>query len=119
MAVLVSFLIAGTVVAALLTWLVRHLANLYGLAHGPSSSRHLHTSPIPRLGGIAIFITFFALYGLFRFAGSQGWVPRPVNYDLLKLLFPATGLFLVGLIDDLRGLTAKVKLLSQVAAGCC
>lgn len=119
MAVLTSFLIIGTIVAALLTWVVRHLASTFGLAYGPSSARHLHTAPIPRLGGIAIFITFFALYGVFCFAGSQGWVAGAVNHDLLKLLLPATGLFLVGLIDDLRGLTAKVKLLSQVAAGCC
>jgi UDP-GlcNAc:undecaprenyl-phosphate GlcNAc-1-phosphate transferase len=44
---------------------------------------------------------------------------RPLNYDILKLLLPATGLFLVGIVDDLRGLRAKVKLFSQVAAGCC
>ena len=119
MAVLTSFLIIGTIVAALLTWVVRHVANSYGLAYGPSSARHLHTSPIPRIGGIAIFTTFFALYGVFHFAGSRGWMGRPLNYDLLKLLLPATGLFIVGLIDDLKGLSAKVKLFSQVAAGCC
>ena len=119
MAVLSSFLIIGTIVAALLTWGVRHLANSYGLACGPLSARHLHTSPIPRIGGIAIFTTFFAVYGAFHFAGSLGWMARPFNHDILKLLLPASGLFLVGLIDDLRGLSAKVKLFSQVAAGCC
>jgi UDP-GlcNAc:undecaprenyl-phosphate GlcNAc-1-phosphate transferase len=119
MAVLAGFLIAGTIVAAFLTWFVRHLANRFGFAPGPSSSRHLHTSPIPRLGGIAIFTTFCILYGVFHFAGSHGWIARPLNYDVLKVLFPAAGLFLVGLIDDLRGLKAKTKLLAQVAAGCC
>jgi UDP-GlcNAc:undecaprenyl-phosphate GlcNAc-1-phosphate transferase len=117
MAVFVAFLIAGTLVAALLTWLVRHVANRYGLAFGPSSARHLHVSPIPRLGGVAIVVTFFILYCIYYFAGVYGWVARPLNSDVLKVVLPAAGLFFVGLIDDLRGLTARVKLLAQVTGG--
>jgi UDP-GlcNAc:undecaprenyl-phosphate/decaprenyl-phosphate GlcNAc-1-phosphate transferase len=119
MAVLVAFLGSGIIVATLLTWLVRHVANRYGLSFAPSSSRHLHSSPIPRLGGVAIFFTFLVLYAIYRFAGSRDWLPQPLNSDVLKVIVPATGLFLVGLFDDLRGLTAKVKLLAQIAGGCC
>ena len=118
MAVFVAFLTAGIVVATLLTWLVRHAANRYGLAFGPSSSRHLHTSPIPRLGGVAIFATFLILYAAYRAAGYWGWIAHPRNSDVLKVVFPAIGLFLVGLMDDLRGLRARVKLLAQIAGGC-
>jgi UDP-GlcNAc:undecaprenyl-phosphate/decaprenyl-phosphate GlcNAc-1-phosphate transferase len=119
MAVFVVFLCSGIIVATLLTWLVRHVANRYGLSFAPSSSRHLHSSPIPRLGGVAIFFTFLVLYAIYRFAGSRGWIAQPLNSDVFKVMVPAIGLFLVGLFDDLRGLTAKVKLLAQIAGGCC
>ena len=119
MAVFLLFLSSGIILATLLTWLIRHVANRYGLSYAPSSSRHLHTSPIPRLGGVAIFFTFLVLYAIYRFAGSRGWPAQPLNSDVFKVLLPASGLFLVGLFDDLRGLTAKVKLLAQLAGGCC
>ena len=119
MAVLVAFLCVGVMTSTLLTWLVRRAANHYGLALGPSSNRHLHTTPIPRLGGIAIFATFLLLYGVYRLGVHIGWVPKPPSADVLKVLLPAIGLFLVGLFDDLRGLSAKTKLLAEIAGGCC
>ncbi|MGC2742371.1 MAG: MraY family glycosyltransferase, partial [Candidatus Angelobacter sp.] len=119
MAVFVAFLISGTLVAALLTWLIRDVANRYGLAFGPSSARHLHISPIPRLGGVAIFATFFILFAIYYFAGIHGWVAQPLNHDVFKVLLPGAGLFVVGLFDDLRGLSAKLKLLAQSSAGLC
>jgi len=118
MAVFVVFLTLAIIIAALFTWLVRYCATYYGLAHGPSSSRHLHTSPIPRLGGVAIFATFLALYGIFRFGGTHGWTAQALNNDVFRVLLPGTGLFLVGLVDDLWGLTARIKLLAQVIGGC-
>ncbi len=119
MAVLVAFLSSGLVLATLLTWVVREIANRYGLACGPSSDRHLHTSPIPRIGGVAIFASFVILYGAFRFFVAHGWLARSLNSDVLKILLPASGMFLVGLVDDLRGLSAKTKLLAQVVGACC
>jgi UDP-GlcNAc:undecaprenyl-phosphate GlcNAc-1-phosphate transferase len=118
MVVFVVFLSSGIILATLLTWLIRHVANRHGLSFAPSSSRHLHTSPIPRLGGVAIFFTFLILYGIYRFAGPRAGLAQPLNSDVLKVIVPAIGLFLVGLFDDLRGLTAKVKLLAQIAGGC-
>src|SRR5450432_200250 len=115
----VSFLIAGLVVATLLTWLVRRVANRYGLAFGPSTDRHIHTSPIPRLGGIAIFVTFVLLYGAYRLFGGQTLGGRSVTNDVFKVLVPAAGMFIVGLLDDLRGLSAKTKLLAEVVGGGC
>lgn len=119
MVLFVALLLSAILSATFLTWLVRRVANRYGLAFGPSSNRHLHTSPIPRLGGIAIFATFVLLYVAYRFAGSRGWIARPLNYDVFHVLLPAIGLFIVGLVDDFRGLKAKTKLLAEIAGGCC
>ena len=105
--------------SALLTWAVREIANSSGLAFGPESDRHIHTSPIPRLGGIAIFCTFITGFGFYLLASARGLVPAPTNNDALKVLAPAVFMFAVGLIDDLRGLRAYTKLLAQIAGGMC
>ena len=118
MAVYAAFLCATVLTATLLTWLVRLAANRFGLAFGPSSNRHLHTSPVPRLGGIAIFSTFIILYGAYRFVANRGWLAQPLNEDIAKVLLPAVGLFLIGLLDDFRSLSAKTKLLAEVVGGC-
>jgi UDP-GlcNAc:undecaprenyl-phosphate GlcNAc-1-phosphate transferase len=41
-----------------------------------------------------------------------------LNYAVLRVLLPATGLFLVGLLDDLKDMKAITKLPAQVAGGC-
>ncbi len=109
-------LIGSAVIAACLTWIVRNVGNRLGLAVGPASSRHIHARPIPRLGGIAIFLTFLILGIVYCSSILAGLLHSPKDPQLLKLLIPASFLFLVGLIDDLRGLSARLKLGAQVIA---
>ena len=40
------------------TWGVRGLANAKGWTHEPKTQRHMHTIPVPRLGGVAICASF-------------------------------------------------------------
>lgn len=68
------------------------------------NERSLHTSPLPRMGGIGLV------------AGAvSGWV---LTIDVLTwwLLLPLTILFLVSLLDDIRGLSVRVRLLVQLLA---
>ena len=52
-------LLSGSVaLSALLTVWVRSTAVAYGLKATPVYGRHTHTKPLPRLGGIAICVTF-------------------------------------------------------------
>jgi UDP-GlcNAc:undecaprenyl-phosphate GlcNAc-1-phosphate transferase len=104
-------------VSALLTWGVRKMANAYGLAYGPVSGRHIHTRPIPRMGGVAIFLTFISIFSGYLLLAHYGLVQRPVNTDIIKILMPGAALFVVGLLDDLRELGAKTKLLIQIGGG--
>jgi len=87
------------------------------LAFAPDSGRHIHEVPIPRLGGVAIFFTFLIISLLYLSAVGLGFIHQPHNFSLLSILIPATGLFIVGLIDDLRGLNARIKLLAQILGG--
>jgi UDP-GlcNAc:undecaprenyl-phosphate GlcNAc-1-phosphate transferase len=117
MALYCLLFIASIVVSCLVTWCIRNLSSRYGWASGYISSHHTHTRPVSRLGGVAVFLTFFGLLGAYlvvsRFAQGR------LNGDVLKLLLPACCLFATGLIDDLRGLSAMAKLLGQIVGGIC
>ncbi len=70
------------------------------------AARKMHHEPIPRLGGLAVFLSVLIAVGRnFQFSRE------------LAVLMAAAGLiFATGLVDDARGLSARVRLLSQVAA---
>ena len=109
----------SVVVGALLTWLVREFAARSGLVFRPASPRHLHGRPIPRLGGVAVFLTFVTVYALYYLGVRRGLVARPQNFDSFKVLASGSLLFAAGLIDDLRGLKPRTKLFVQIAGGIC
>lgn len=110
-------LFVSAVTSTLLTWGVRNFSRRHGLAKPAHSSRHIHKVPIPRLGGIAIFMTFSVLFLLYSLFGANGWVTSPLNGDVEKILLIGTALFLVGLADDLVGVPALTKLLVEIAGG--
>lgn len=96
----------------LIPWVVR-LAYRIGKVDTPDA-RKVHTVPIPRLGGVAIFLGF--LVGL---TALELLVPG----ELFALDGPLKGvfvggalMFLVGIVDDLRPLPAKLKFGLQIAA---
>ncbi|NUQ74701.1 MAG: undecaprenyl/decaprenyl-phosphate alpha-N-acetylglucosaminyl 1-phosphate transferase [Polyangiaceae bacterium] len=107
----------STVVCGALTPAVRRLAHRVGAVSQPSA-RHVHERPTPRLGGLAIFVAFFApLIGLF-------FVDSPVAVMFTSEPRKVLGLFLgslvmcgVGVADDTRGMRALYKFLAQIAAG--
>jgi len=85
----------------------------------PASDRHLHTKPLPRLGGIAIFLTFSFTIGLAILV--SWWYPKflPVQPRLVEsILIPGILIFLLGVYDDLRGINAYVKFVVQAIAAC-
>jgi UDP-GlcNAc:undecaprenyl-phosphate GlcNAc-1-phosphate transferase len=98
---------AALLISAALTWTVRRFARVHGWMAGPASRRHIHKLPIPRLGGIAIFLG----------VAITAAIASPARKTLLLVLIPATWMFAVGLIDDLFGLRASRKLVAQIAGG--
>jgi UDP-GlcNAc:undecaprenyl-phosphate GlcNAc-1-phosphate transferase len=98
------------VISLALTWLVRRLARSRGWMAGPESERHVHQIPLPRLGGTAIFFSV-ALTTVILYVCD--WVS---GFCLLSLI-PAAWMFVIGLVDDVRGMRASRKLLAQLVAG--
>jgi UDP-GlcNAc:undecaprenyl-phosphate/decaprenyl-phosphate GlcNAc-1-phosphate transferase len=91
--------------AFVLTRYVRDFANARGWVAFPSQERHLHSTALPRLGGVAIFLSFSCCMGIAVLWGLRN--PRMHSAFSLKtaltILAPAGLVFLLGVYDDLRG----------------
>jgi UDP-GlcNAc:undecaprenyl-phosphate GlcNAc-1-phosphate transferase len=91
------------------TPIVRRLANGLGMVDEPHA-RKLHRTPVPLLGGIAIYVAFIAALLLF---GERWVIPQ-----LVSILVGATIVSFLGIWDDRWGVRPILKLLGQaVAAG--
>ena len=103
-----------------LTRSVRNYAVARGWLAVPASGRHLHENPLPRLGGIAVFLAF--LFSLAVALGVGHYFPHllavPPAKNLLTILVPATLVFLLGIYDDLLSLGPYTKFAVQAVAGC-
>lgn len=124
-----SCAIAALCVLALslaLTPLARAFSRRLGLL-APPHAHSIHTRPISRLGGMAIFLAFALGMLLFEpLGGARADLLSGLPIDTGHLLTQMRGLLLgaavavtVGLLDDLRqprGLPAGAKLLGQILA---
>ena len=96
-----------------LTPIFRDIFRSYGIVDQPDKRRKIHAHPIPRVGGIPIFIAYaIALYPF-----SHTPVALANYVPLIQKLAPAaTVIFATGLIDDLIGLKPWQKLIGQLGA---
>ena len=88
------------------TPVVKAFANRIGAIDVPKDSRRVHTIPIPRLGGLAIFIGFLLSVILFA----------DITTQLRGILIGAVLIVIIGVIDDIKPLRAIIKLAIQILA---
>ncbi len=112
----VASMLAALITSALLTPLIRRLALKIGAVDEPAA-RRVHARRIPRLGGVALVGGFFLpLVALFL-----------MDTQMARLLFQRPNLVLgmaaggcvvaiLGIVDDVRGVSARTKLGVQFAA---
>ena len=99
-----------------LTWLIRNLAIRWGLYDEPEG-RKIHTTPIPRLGGIAVAIAFFVpLIALMWWDNDISAAFFAEQGLLISLLGGGSLILAVGIHDDLRGASALTKFIGQTTA---
>jgi UDP-GlcNAc:undecaprenyl-phosphate/decaprenyl-phosphate GlcNAc-1-phosphate transferase len=89
----------------LLTPAVKKLAFRIGATDKPDN-RKVHEKVMPRLGGLAIYVSFISGVLLL---GIQ-------NEYILPIIIGSTLLFVVGMLDDIYTLSAKWKLIGQLVA---
>jgi len=98
----------------ILTPIVRRLAHRFGALDHARSSRKIHGRPIPRLGGVAIVIAFYApLVGLLLFQTSLGDLFVADRDHVIGLFGGGIAIALLGLYDDFRGANAWKKFAVQ------
>jgi UDP-GlcNAc:undecaprenyl-phosphate GlcNAc-1-phosphate transferase len=110
------------VVSAILTYVVLKIGQKYKLGL-PIRERDVHQKLIPRIGGVAIFLSFlfvalaYHLHDSSSFSGF-GFPFAVLGFSIDKRLLAvlAGGAVLVAFmfVDDIRGLSASKKLLAQI-----
>ena len=94
------------VIAFLMTPPVKRFAEKVGAIDVPKDDRRVHNHPIPRMGGLAIFMGF--VLSLIVFV--------PMSTKVLGLLVGALIIAVMGGVDDIVCLNPWIKLLGQVIA---
>jgi len=81
--------------------------------------RHHHKVATPRLGGVAIYIgVLSAITLLVAICGRLPMIARQGEGAFIGIAVGGTVVFVLGLVDDLGSINAKMKLLVQLIAGC-
>lgn len=115
MEIVVFITFISVVISLILTPLFGKLAHILGVVDRPDH-RKIHQKPVAYLGGLSFFFTFFSSI-LLAFLLK----PELFSIDLIKkfgLVFScSTVIVLMGIVDDILGLKATVKLLIEFGIG--
>ena len=97
---------AAVAISFLSTPLVKTLAYKVGAIDVPKDNRRMHKVPIPRLGGLAIFLAFLLSALIFA----------DIDRQLQGILLGAVIIVVLGALDDVLALKALPKLIVQIIA---
>jgi len=82
---------------------VKKIANHVNALDMPNE-RKVHTKPMPRLGGVAIYFAFLISYMFFG----------DMTMQMNSILIGSFIILVTGIIDDINPLTAKAKIIGQI-----
>jgi UDP-GlcNAc:undecaprenyl-phosphate GlcNAc-1-phosphate transferase len=113
-----SIFFLSLLLAFVLTRWVRDFASRRGWVAIPSQERHLHATPLPRFGGVAIFISFsLSMVAAALFASYIPHLQAAFSLKtVLTILGPACVVFLLGVYDDLYDVGPYLKFAVQSLA---
>lgn len=87
--------------------IVKKVAHHIGAIDYPNE-RKVHKKPIPRLGGLAIFLSFLIGYMCFGHVTTQ----------MISILIGSFVIIVLGICDDIKPVPARYKFLVQTIAAC-
>lgn len=102
---LLALLMSGLISFAM-TPMVKHLALRVGAVDVPKDERRMHHRPIPRLGGLAIAVSFILSVLVFA----------DVDYEMQGILLGSVMIVVIGVLDDIMTLKPLPKFIVQVLA---
>lgn len=98
--------IVPAIIAFIATPFAKKVAYHFGAIDVPKDNRRVHKKPIPRLGGLAIFIATMISIIIFE----------DLNKEIIGILIGGAIIAGIGIIDDIKPVEAKTKLFFQVLA---
>lgn len=108
---LVPVLLLSGLISLLLVNIIKKLAIDFGF-HDIPDRRKVHLEKVPTMGGVGLFgATWISMIVLNAASVAEA------DSSTLRLLSTSTLFFIIGMIDDVRGISAKSKFLFQVFAG--
>ncbi len=99
-------IVCAMLLAYTMTPAVRVLAFMIGAVDVPLDNRRMHTKPIPRIGGLAIYLSFLITTLLFC----------DISKQLVTVWVGGAVLVVLGTLDDIYRLNAWLKFVIQIAA---
>ena len=99
-------LLTAALVALISTPVVRSLAFRVGAVDVPKDNRRMHNHPIPRMGGLAIFLGFIL----------SVLISLPLSSELRGMLLGSVVIVILGILDDIFALPALPKFFVQIGA---
>jgi UDP-GlcNAc:undecaprenyl-phosphate/decaprenyl-phosphate GlcNAc-1-phosphate transferase len=113
---LVAFAVAA-LSGALITPVIIQGAKRWHLFDAPDDTRHFHEHPVPRLGGVAVFIaTMLGIASTLLYEPARHSLAADWHRFVLALLLGGSVLFAAGLVDDLRRIRPIAKIVAQCIA---
>lgn len=106
MGMVIAALAVSLVVAFIFTPVAKALAQKVGAMDVPKDNRRMHHHPIPRMGGLAIFLGFLLSTLIFV----------PLDTQLRGMLLGSVIIVVLGIFDDIYSLHAGFKFVVQIVA---
>lgn len=98
--------IISIVISLFMTPIAKKIALKVGGIDIPKDDRRVHKKPIPLMGGLAIYTSIIIASLIFL----------PIDKSLISIIIGGTIILISGIIDDIKGLSPKLKIIFQVAA---
>lgn len=99
-------LLVAMAISFLMCPLVKSFAYKIGAIDVPKDNRRMHKKPVPRLGGLAIFMGFMVSILLFA----------SIDHEMQGILLGAVIIVVLGVVDDMTPLRAYFKFIVQIVA---
>lgn len=98
--------ITAIIISFFMTPIARKVAIKVNAIDIPKDERRVHKKPIPLLGGLAIYLATIISILLYL----------PISKTLISIIIGGTIIFISGIIDDIKDISAKTKLFFQIIA---
>lgn len=98
--------IISAIISLFMTPIVKKLAIKVGAVDIPKDERRVHKKPMPLMGGLAIYISIIVTSLIFL----------PIDRTLISIIIGGTIIVISGIIDDIKDLSPRMKLIFQIVA---